>query len=304
MLKNQRVLGTIFVVMSSFGFSIGPTLAKNAYDSGANPLGVMTIRFTIASVIMLVLRKILLRKEPFPAPKIILEMFAVGALGITTVSFTYFIAIETIDTGLAIVLWYCNPLLVVLISWVIYKKRPSRNIVISLVFTLIGIYITTGQIKGGSNRAIALIMVSAFLFSIYLLALARTLSKVNLLTGVTFINVGAALGYWLICATLPFGLSVEFPSNQLSWMYIAVFALFGTVTPFLFSYAGMKRVGPSMLSVITTIEPVLAIAMGIIFLNEVLTLKRVIGATFVIGALVALSVLESRDEALVTNKLA
>ena len=64
----------------------------------------------------------------------------------------------------------------------------------------------------------------------------------------------------------------------------------------MFSYAGLKRVGPSMLSVITTIEPVLAISMGVIFLNEGLTTTRVIGATFVIGALVALSVLESRNE--------
>lgn len=285
------------VVMSSLGFSIGPTLAKNAYDAGANPLGVMTVRFTIASLIMLVLRQILVGKVPIPKWPVLLEMFAIGALGITTVSFTYFLAIETIDTGLAIVIWYCNPMLVVLISWIIYKKRPSRNIVISLIFTITGIAITTGQVKGGSNSAITLVLVSAILFSLYLLGLAHTLKKVDLLTGVTFINVGAMIGYWLICAVLPFGLDVEFPSNQESWLFVAVFALFGTVAPFLFSFAGMKRVGPSMLSVITTIEPVLAIFMGIIFLSEPVTTPRLIGAVFVIGALLALSVLESRDEA-------
>lgn len=297
MQKNKRVLGTVLVVMSSLGFSIGPTLAKNAYDAGANPLGVMTVRFTIASLIMLVLRQILVGKVPIPKWPVLLEMFAIGALGITTVSFTYFLAIETIDTGLAIVIWYCNPMLVVLISWIIYKKRPSRNIVISLIFTITGIAITTGQVKGGSNSAITLVLVSAILFSLYLLGLAHTLKKVDLLTGVTFINVGAMIGYWLICAVLPFGLDVEFPSNQESWLFVAVFALFGTVAPFLFSFAGMKRVGPSMLSVITTIEPVLAIFMGIIFLSEPVTTPRVIGAIFVIGALLALSVLESRDEA-------
>jgi drug/metabolite transporter (DMT)-like permease len=57
-----------------------------------------------------------------------------------------------------------------------------------------------------------------------------------------------------------------------------------------------------MLSVITTIEPVLAILMGVIFLGEIVTTTRVIGATFVIGALIALSVLESRDEAALAKK--
>lgn len=289
-------------MMSSLGFSIGPTLAKNAYDAGANPLGVMTVRFTIASLIMFALRQIMLRKEPMPSLALLLEMFAVGSLGITIVSFTYFLAIEDIDTGLAIVIWYCNPLVVIFTSWIIYKKRPSRNIVISLVFSITGIAITTGQVKSGSNGAIALILVSAFLFAFYLLGLAHTLKKVDLLTGVTFINIGAMLGYWLICATLPFGLAVEFPSNTKSWLLISAFALFGTVVPFLFSYSGMKRVGPSMLSVITTIEPVLAIMMGVIFLSEPITTPRVIGATFVIGALVALSMLESRDEAALEHR--
>jgi drug/metabolite transporter (DMT)-like permease len=203
---------------------------------------------------------------------------------------------------LAIVIWYCNPLVVVFISWIIYKKRPSRNIVVSLFFSITGIAITTGQVKSGSSGAITLIFVSAFLFAFYLLGLSHTLKKTDLLTGVTFINIGASLGYWLICAILPFDLTVEFPSNTKSWLYIGAFALFGTVVPFMFSFAGMKRVGPSMLSVITTIEPVLAIMMGIIFLSEPLTTPRVIGAIFVIGALIALTMLESRDEAALESR--
>ena len=72
--------------------------------------------------------------------------------------------------------------------------------------------------------------------------------------------------------------------------------VFGTVTPILAGFAGLKRVGPSMVSVLTTLEPVLAIAAGVIFLGEDLTVNRVIGASFVIGALIALSVLEARTE--------
>jgi hypothetical protein len=42
--------------------------------------------------------------------------------------------------------------------------------------------------------------------------------------------------------------------------------------------------------------------MGIIFLSEPVTTQRVIGATFVIGALIALTLLENRDEAKVPAK--
>jgi drug/metabolite transporter (DMT)-like permease len=113
---------------------------------------------------MLMIRQIVMRGESMPSLRLLLEMFAVGALGITIVSFTYFLAIEDMDTGLAIVIWYCNPLVVVFISWIIYKKRPTRNIVVSLFFSITGIAITTGQVKSGSSGAITLIFVSAFLF--------------------------------------------------------------------------------------------------------------------------------------------
>ncbi|MDA0297640.1 MAG: DMT family transporter [Actinobacteria bacterium] len=94
----------------------------------------------------------------------------------------------------------------------------------------------------------------------------------------------------------PGSLTTEFPHDSVAWIFVAGLVLFGTITPLLSSYAGLKRVGPSMVSVLTTLEPVLAIAAGVIFLGENLTINRVIGASFVIGALIALSVLEARTE--------
>ncbi len=281
-------------MMSSVGFSTVPAFAKTAYGTGPNPLGVMTVRFTIASILLLAARQVLSRSAPLPSAKIIWQMLALGFFGVMTVSYTYFLAIRDIDTGLAIVIWYCNPLFVVLASWVLYKKRPRRSIMLSLCFTLTGIYITAGQIKGAPPSAIALVLVSAVLFAGYLLSVAHVLRQVDVLTGVAIINVGTALGYWAVCLIQPWSLSPEFPNSAKSWWIIVALALFGTVAPFMFSFAGLKRVGPSLLSIITTIEPVLAISIGIIFLHEQLTLNRVIGAGFVIGALISISVLESR----------
>ncbi len=282
------------MVLSSAGFSTVPALAKTAYGTGPNALGIMTVRFTIASILLLAARQVLSHSAPWPSAKIILQMLALGFFGLMAVSFTYLLAIRDIDTGLAIVIWYCNPLFVVLASWVLYKKRPSPGIILSLCFTLTGIYITVGQIKGAPPSAITLVLVSAVLFAGYLLSVAHVLKQVGVLTGVAIINVGTALGYWVVCLIRPWSLSPVFPHSAKSWWIILALTLFGTVAPFMCSFAGLKRVGPSLLSIITTIEPIFAISIGIIFLHEQLTLNRVIGAGFVIGALISVSVLESR----------
>ena len=259
-------------------------------------MGVMSVRFTLATVLMFVIRAVMVRDTPWPNLKDTAKLLLWGVC-IMGISLTYFIAINDIDTGLAIVLFYANPLFIVFGSWIIWKKRPSKNVLISLVFTMIGIFITVGQIGDASMSAVVLVLLSAVFFTIYLLGLSHSLERTDVITSVVLVNAGGALSYWFLVATSPGSLTSEFPHDSVAWTYIAALVVFGTVTPIIAGFAGLKRVGPSTVSVLTTLEPVLAIAAGVIFLGEDLTVNRVIGASFVLGALIALSVLESRAEA-------
>jgi drug/metabolite transporter (DMT)-like permease len=293
--KNQRVIGTLFVFLSSTGFAIVPTFTKKIYEHDTNAMGVMTVRFTLAAILMFVIRAFMVRDTPWPTVKRSALLLLWGA-SITGITLTYFIAINDIDTGLAIVLFYANPLFIVIGSWIFWKKRPSRNILISLVFTMIGVFITVGQIGDASMSAVALVLLSAVFFTIYLLGMSYSLKQTDVITSVVLVNAGCALTYWILIVLSPGSLTTEFPHDSIAWRFVAGLVLFGTITPLLASYAGLKRVGPSMVSVLTTLEPVLAIAAGVIFLGEGLTVNRVVGASFVIGALIALSVLEARTD--------
>ncbi|NCZ91932.1 MAG: hypothetical protein EBY96_05800, partial [Actinobacteria bacterium] len=67
--QNRRLLGTAFTFMACLGFSIVPALAKSSYDAGANALGVMTVRFSIAGLFLIVARLTFGRKESWPTPR-------------------------------------------------------------------------------------------------------------------------------------------------------------------------------------------------------------------------------------------
>jgi drug/metabolite transporter (DMT)-like permease len=293
--KNQRVIGTLFVFLSSTGFATVPTFTMKIYEHDTNAMGVMSVRFTLAAALMFIVRAVMVRDTPWPSIKNTAKLLVWGVC-VTGISLTYFIAINDIDTGLAIVLFYANPLFIVFGSWIIWKKRPSKNVLISLVFTMIGVFITVGQIGNASLGAVVLVLLSAIFFTIYLLGLSHSLEQTDVITSVVLVNAGGAISYWLLHVTSPGSLTSKFPHDSVAWLYVAGLVIFGTVTPILAGFAGLKRVGPNMVSVLTTLEPVLAIAAGVIFLAEDLTVNRVIGASFVIGALIALSVLEARTE--------
>jgi drug/metabolite transporter (DMT)-like permease len=300
--KNQKLLGSFLIVFASGCFAMVPFMAKTTYDEGANALGMLSSRFTMSAIMMVILRLVLVRDTPWRRRQQLPDLLSLGFVGITICSLTYFTAIRDIDTSLAIVIFYCNPVMVVLASWLIYKKKPSKSIVYALIFTMVGVGITTGEIGGGSSRAVVLVLLSSLAYVFYALGCSRSLKHTDMFTGVTFVNIGAALGFNLYALVSPGGMTPDYPDTTKGWLVIVALAVVGTVFPTSTYFMGLKRIGTNMTSIFTTSEPVFGIACGILILNETMSLNRVIGAAFVIGALLMLSVVESRSETVTAHQ--
>jgi drug/metabolite transporter (DMT)-like permease len=262
----------------------------------------LSSRFALAAIMMIVLRLIFVRNTPWPRRQLLPDLLSLGFVGLTICALTYFTAIRDIDTSLAIVIFYCNPVMVVLASWLIYKKKPSKSIVYALIFTMVGVGITTGEIGSGSTRAVVLVLISSLAYVFYALGCSRSLKHTDMFTGVTFVNIGGALGFNLVALVSPGGLEADYPDTTKGWLIIVALAIMGTVFPTTTFFMGLKRIGTNMTSIFTTSEPVFGIAAGVLILNERLSLNSMIGATFVIGALLMLSVVESRSETVTAHQ--
>ncbi len=303
MRKNPNVLGIVLIISSSIGFGLAPTFAKFSYDSGANAVGTLLARFSVATLLMLVVRKIISRKSylvnrqkvKWPAPKLFGQLFLLGALGYFIASILYFTAIENIDSGLAITIFYCNPVIVVLLSWWLLGNKPSPIIVWCLVSTLIGVAIAAGQVGNADTISVILVLIVAVEYAFYLIISSKVLPKIDLPTGVTIVMFGSATSLAIYSIVAPNSISVVFPGSLAGWVSVLMMAIVATVIPVATLYAGMNLIGTGKSAIIQTFEPVASIIAGVIFLSEPLTLPRIIGATFVIGAVGVLATVESRN---------
>ena len=59
-------MGIVFILISGAAFGLLPWFARTAYDHGAEPLGMLAVRFTVASVILLLFQAT--RKETTSRP--------------------------------------------------------------------------------------------------------------------------------------------------------------------------------------------------------------------------------------------
>lgn len=287
--------GVLCVLASTAFFSLTATFVVNAYDSGANPVGVLTVRFAIASVFMVAARRIVRPNAPWPSRRVTLELMTLGGTSYFLGALLYFNALARMDSGLSIVIFYTYPILVVFGNWIINHHRPSRNIAIALVMSVTGVIITVDQVGNATGAGVIFCFASTITYTAYTLGSARVLPKTDLFTGVTVVMIGA-FACFAVLATVgsPF-IDVNFPETTVGWVNVILLAIIATAIATGVFFVGIRNLGPSTTSIITTFEPVLTIVAGVIFLGESFTLARGIGAAFVIGALIVFGLLESRS---------
>lgn len=296
MRKNSNLLGVVLIIGSSIGFGLSPTFANFAYDNGASVVGTLLARFCVATVLMLIVRKVSSQETKWPKPRLFLQIFLLGAFGYFIATLLYFTALKNIDSGLAIIIVSCGPVIVVLLSWWLLGTKPSRIIVVCLASTTIGVIIAAGQVGSGDAISVVLVLIVAVEYSFYIVFSSQILPKIDLLTGVTIVMFGAATSFIIYYFLAPSSVEMSFPNNINGWISVVLLATVATVIPTATLYAGMKLIGTGKTAVLQTFEPVSSIVAGVVFLGEPLTMPRVIGAIFVIGAVGSLAASESRNE--------
>lgn len=296
MSNESSVLGIGYVVLASFVYALAPSFAEFAADDGSNAVGTLITRFTIAASIMLALRMTILRSKDWPARRTIIELLLLGGIGHFFGTLFYFTALESIDSSLAIVLFNCYPLFVVALSWMVFKQRPTKAILATLVLTLTGVTITAGELGSGNFQSILLCIGAALVYTAYALGASRSLTRTDVITGTSLVMVGASSSFWIYWLIGGSRVSVSFPDSAKGWTMIVLMGTVSTIGGTMFYFSGLRLIGPSKSSIATTSEPVFAIALGALLLNEHLTTSRIVGAIFVISALLIFAVRESLTE--------
>ncbi len=290
--NKSSITGIGFVVLSSCFFGLAPTFSKFAQDEGSTATGTLIARFTIAASIAMVGRRFLMRGEPWPTRRTVVELLLLGGVGYFLGALFYFTALENIDSSLAIVLFNCYPLFVVFFGWVLFRHAPSARVLLTLVITLTGVGISAGEVGTGNGWSIALCVGSALLYTVYSLGSSRTLRRTDVITGTSLVLVGGASSFWLYWLVGADWVEVSFPDSLTGWSNIILMGTMSTIGGTMLFFAGMNRIGASKASIATTAEPVMVIVAGVTILGESLNLARTIGALLVIVGLLSLTMAE------------
>lgn len=283
----------VLIVLSASGFASLPVFGKLAYASGTEPFALLAWRFGIAAAVMLVATVVVARRNGrpiLPPARVTLTMLALGAVLLTPEVVLFFVGLQRVSAGYAETLLYVYPAWVVLIGAVVFRRRPSTITVACVIGAVAGAAITVGASSDGDLVGTVELLSAAALFACYLVVASRLIPRAGSLPGTALVLTGAAV----VFAVLSVATDSRGPGDAGGWLGVLGMALIGTVVAFGLLSVGLSRVSPSTAAVISTLEPVVAVALGVVVLGETVGLQQLAGMVVILLSVGILLWFESR----------
>lgn len=276
--------GIALVALSATAYGFMPIFAKMAYASGASTHTFLLLRFSVASLLMLVLVRA--KGLALPPARQSIPLLLLGAITYFGQSFLYFSALQYASPPTVALLLYTYPALVMAGSAVFLKERITRTKVLSLVLALIGAFVIVGTGFAAEPVGIGLAVLAALCYASYILLSSRVSVEGAAMQSSALIMLGATASYVVV----GFALGFEPPREASGWAAVALVAVVSTVVAFWSFLAGMELTGPTTAALVSTLEPVVTVLASIVLLSERLTMGTVLGGCLVVAALLVTAV--------------
>ncbi|HPE36882.1 MAG TPA: EamA family transporter [Spirochaetales bacterium] len=285
----SRAAGVGLALVSATSFATLGLLAKFVYAEGFSVPQALAWRFTIAASALWLW--LLARGGWKRSARDYRSALLLGALGFSPQAGLYFLTVRHLDPGLASLLLYLYPAFVVGLSALVFGERPRSRQLAALILALAGCVLTLGA--RGSYPVIGYVfgVAVAASYAAYLVAGERVLARLDPVFATTCVMTAAALVYWVV--TLIDG-STRLPSGPGSVFGLLGLAMLATVLPIVTLFAAIKAIGASDASLVSTVEPLVTIALSAVFLGERLSAVQLAGGAFILAGVLALNLPERR----------
>lgn len=282
--RRIRINGIFYAVISSASFGFSPLFSLGLIAAGLTDFDVLSYRWAISAIVLMIYaacKKKTLRLNGFD------ELWKIILLSIlrSITSFTLLLGYANIASGIASTINFMYPVVVALCMMLFFGERKSPANIISILISIFGVYLLASgdglRVEGG-NTTLGLVcsIVSALSFGAYYIFMKITRAdKIEVVKFTTWIMMLSAV-YFIICGLI-FDGRITFVTDWKLWLYIAGLGLWSTMVSNFTGVKAVRRIGPTLTSVLGALQPLTAVILGILFLDEHLGIRTVIGIAII-----------------------
>lgn len=292
----RLALGYSLAFTAAACFGVGGIIAKAAFNAGVPPSLLAEWRILFGFLVYAAIFAVI-RPSAFRVRRADVPLFALfGIVGLAGVQWSYYESIQRLPVGVAVVIQYTAPVL--LLIWARFRgRRVGSRLWLAAALALVGCFFAAGAYDAAlfqlNTEGVALSVLSAFIFALYFSLAERILKRYDTPTLLIY-GFGFALLAWAIYRplwTLPWTTT----SGEIYLLLLGVLIV-ATVIPFGLTLAAVKLIPAARVGLTATIEPVVAAIAAFLVLGEQLALPQIAGgAVVVVAILIAQSLRPTAD---------
>ena len=279
---DAKLRGTVCGIAAAVFYGTNPLGAMNLYADGISTNSTLFYCFGIAVIILGVMMAV--QRKSFALTRRELATLAILGVFMSTSSTTLYFSFNFMDVGIASTLLFVYPVMVAVIMATFFHEKVTAATVIAILLSLAGIALLnqTGDGTSLSLWGVTLVMLSSLTYAIYIVVVNKSslrMSSVKLTFYVLLFGLFTIYGY-----TLAMGETVQLLVTPKQWLYATQLALMPTVLSLVLMVIAVHDIGSTPTAIMGAIEPITAVAIGVIVFGENFTPRLAIGIVLILTA--------------------
>ncbi|EFI83179.1 DMT family transporter [Listeria grayi] len=286
----------MYILLASLAVStqeIVLKLAGNRFD----PFYFTFLRFLIAAVIILFFAAMLTKRLLQHLDRTAFSLLTLNGFLFVVIGMVLFqLAVDDTKAGVVAVLFSCNPIFTLVLTFFVFKEKLSIFSIISILISLAGMLLVVDPTNLTKPVGISLALGSAMLFSIYSIFSRKISLRTGMdtleVTGFTFLFGSLELYLLMVCSKIPlvqhfltshegFQVFAEIPLFvPLHWNdlpLVLISGIFNTALGFVLYFFIMKETSTTLAATQFFVKPALAPLLSFLFLGEPLKVMLILG---------------------------
>lgn len=285
--KRIKLNGIFYASVSSASFGFSPLFSLGLLAAGLSDFDVLSYRWLVAGIVLMIYalcKKKSLRLNSFDEVWKVVLLSALRAI----TSVTLLIGYANISSGIASTINFMYPVIVTICMMLFFGEKRSLADIAAIGVSIFGVYLLASGdsiIVEGGNTRLGLIcsLISAFSFAAYYIVMKQVRAdKIEVVKFTTWIMMLSAF-YFIVCAFIFEG-RITLVKDFGSWLNILGLGLWATMISNITGVKAIRRIGPTHTSILGALQPVTAVILGVLFLDEHLYLRSCIGITLILMA--------------------
>lgn len=294
--RTSAATGVAMALVSAATFGSSGPFAKSLLDAGWSPGAAVLVRMAGAAVVLLVAATVILRGRWRPTRRSVRTLVVFGIVAVAGAQLSFFNAVRTLDVGVALLLEFLAP--VMLLAWTALRtrRRPNTPTLIGAAMTLVGLAFVL-ELGGASSvdpTGVAWGLLAALCLCGFFVMSARqdvAVPPVVMAAGGTAVGA-VVVGVAGLVGLVPLTFSNQdavLASVQVHWLVpVLPLVLLSTVAGYLTGIGAVVRLGVRFASFVGLTEVLFAIVIAAVLVGQLPGPSQLAGGVLIVSGIVVI----------------